>query len=342
MAPGTRSVRDYNAPRARGTAINEVHRPLPRFNGIGPACGVHTTPTLAESNIDAPLVPSTSQYGATTRSACIRHFPLSTPCRTLPIAILPPATLPTSPSARRTTNDDLTTSLTRLVPFATRRPWTIQMTTRRPTPPDATLSTATVYARMCTSSRLAAGLSAIQFEGKATHHKEDYATVFKVQAKQPRAAPSKETEDLVFAFAQANLMRSSLLLPDAAFPNTLEPDEHGHCIAMLQDSQAALEDLAERVKVAEQDKSILIGKIKSLIEDVSRLSANATFSAKQTFQHQIHQLVMAQDILGSSSRIATTSRACTFSSATTGNSSTSFSSMAEQSEPDGFGTMYTY
>ncbi|KAK8159074.1 hypothetical protein BKA80DRAFT_311911 [Phyllosticta citrichinensis] len=320
MAPGTRSVRDYNAPRARGTAINEVHRPLPRFNGIGPACGVHTTPTLAESNIDAPLVPSTSQYGATTRSA----------------SILPPATLPTSPSARRTTNDDLTTSLTRLVPFATRRPWTIQMTTRRPTPPDATLSTATVYARMCTSSRLAAGLSAIQFEGKATHHKEDYATVFKVQAKQPRAAPSKETEDLVFAFAH------SLLLPDAAFPNTLEPDEHGHCIAMLQDSQAALEDLAERVKVAEQDKSILIGKIKSLIEDVSRLSANATFSAKQTFQHQIHQLVMAQDILGSSSRIATTSRACTFSSATTGNSSTSFSSMAEQSEPDGFGTMYTY
>ncbi|KAK8162829.1 hypothetical protein BKA80DRAFT_310303 [Phyllosticta citrichinensis] len=76
-----------------------------------------------------------------------------------------------------------------------------------------------------------------------------------------------------------------------AFPNTLEPEEHGPCITMLQDAQAALEDLAMRVKVAEHDKSILIDKIKSLVDDVSRLRLQAAVSDTQALQDRIEGLV---------------------------------------------------
>ncbi|KAK7531982.1 uncharacterized protein J3D65DRAFT_605961 [Phyllosticta citribraziliensis] len=149
----------------------------------------------------------------------------------------------------------------------------------------------------------------------------------------PELPPGKKRKILVFAFAR------SLLLSGAAFLNTFNPQEHGPCITMFQDAQAALEDLAMRVKVLKQDKEILIRKIKSLVEDVSCLSGNAAFSAKQTFQHHIHQIVMAGGVLGSSSSSVTTWRAYTFGSTTTSNPFVPPSSTAEQNEPDGVGTM---
>ncbi|KAK8175684.1 hypothetical protein IWX90DRAFT_483718 [Phyllosticta citrichinensis] len=76
MVPGGRSVRDCNARRARGTAINEAHRPLPRFHRTGPVCGVRAMPMLAETSFDAPMAPSTSQYSASVYSRTTNGGPV--------------------------------------------------------------------------------------------------------------------------------------------------------------------------------------------------------------------------------------------------------------------------
>ncbi|KAK7542616.1 uncharacterized protein J3D65DRAFT_614411 [Phyllosticta citribraziliensis] len=127
MVPGARSVLDYNARRARGMAINDAHRPLPRFDGKGPACGVRTMPTLAESSFDAPMATSSGQYSASVYSRTTNGGPvvpaallilqpcppkmaqralesaMSTPSRLCTVCTLLPKSITTSTALRPTT-----------------------------------------------------------------------------------------------------------------------------------------------------------------------------------------------------------------------------------------------
>lgn len=60
---------------------------------------------------------------------------------------------------------------------------------------------------------------------------------------------------------------------------------------MLQDAQAALEDLSTRITAAEQDKSILIAKIKCLLEEASQLRLQAAVSDTQALRDRMEGLM---------------------------------------------------
>ncbi|KAK8151598.1 hypothetical protein BC567DRAFT_213558 [Phyllosticta citribraziliensis] len=296
--------------RARGTAINEAHRPLPRLNGIGPASLANTVLRLA--SLAAPnntsMYPTLPSFSAMSDTA--GSYPVTSNA--------PNLTLDSENRQQRSDNQPHEAG-------PARDSGAMDISDNDSTPNASRRNSVDRDGLRMDISVHCLGQSLIM--------KRITRLSSKSKRTSPELPPGKKRKILVFAFAR------SLLLSGAAFLNTFNPQEHGPCITMFQDAQAALEDLAMRVKVLKQDKEILIRKIKSLVEDVSCLSGNAAFSAKQTFQHHIHQIVMAGGVLGSSSSSVTTWRAYTFGSTTTSNPFVPPSSTAEQNEPDGVGTM---